>query len=214
MHFAVSTALALGLAVVVAQPAISQTPAAGSSVGVASPADTEAAGKFVDDLADRVFAVLRESGSKADVRAKFRTMLRDNFAVEDAGNRLIRRYRSQITPAQLSAYQAALPEYIINIYADRLYDYESADVNIIRSVPRGSNGAVDVYSRITVSGKQPFDVIWAIQKRGGKLLISNVSVSGVNLALTQEADFSSYISKNGFDALITFMKSANARPVA
>ena len=186
-----------------------------AAAGAATPADAEAAGKFVDELADRVFAVLRETGSKSEVRAKFRTMLRDNFAVEDAGNRLIRRYRSQITPAQLSAYQAALPTYIINIYADRLYNYENADVKIVRSVPHGSNGAVDVYSRVTVSGKQPFDVIWAIQKTpAGKFLINNVSVSGVNLALTQEADFSSYIAKNGFDALVNFMKTANARPAA
>ena len=58
-------------------------------------------------------------------------------------------------------------------------------------------------------------MIWAIEKVAGpKYLISNVTVSGVNLALTQEADFSAYIAKNGFDALVSFMKTANARPAA
>ena len=215
MRLLITGALAAAFAAAVALPVAALAQGSTVAAGAATPADAEAAGKFVDDLADRVFAVLRESGSKADVRAKFRTMLRDNFAVEDAGNRLIRRYRSQITPAQLAAYQAALPTYIINIYADRLYNYENADVKIVRSAPHGSNGAVDVYSRVTVTGKQPFDVIWAIQKTSaGKFLINNVSVSGVNLALTQEADFSSYIAKNGFDALVNFMKTANARPAA
>ena len=45
-------------------------------------------------------------------------------------------------------------------------------------------------------------------------MVNNLVVAGVNLSLTQEADFASYISKNGFDALVTFMKSANAKNLA
>ena len=202
-------AFLLGIAALSPAAAIAQTTAA------ATPAQAAAAGKFVDDLTSRAFAILREEGSRAAVHAKFRTILRDNFAIEQAGNRLIRRYRSQITPAQLAAYQAALPEYVINLYADRLYDYTNAKVRVVRTVPHGASGSVDVYSRVETPGRQPFDVIWAVESGpGGKLLISNVTVSGVNLALTQEADFSSYIAKNGFDALVSFMKSANAKPVA
>ena len=200
-------ALLIGMAVVSPTVAAAQT--------TATPAQASAAGRFLDDLTTRAFAILRETGSRATIHAEFKAILHDNFAVEQAGNRLIRRYRSQITPAQLAAYQAALPEYIVNLYADRLYDYTTAKVRVVRTVPHGAAGSVDVYSRIETSKRQPFDVIWAVEPRpGGKFLISNVTVSGVNLALTQEADFSSYIAKNGFDALINFMKSANARPVA
>ncbi len=200
-------ALLLGVAAV--------TPVAMSAQTEATPAQAGAAGKFLDDLTTRAFAILRETGSRATIRAEFRTILHDNFAVEQAGNRLIRRYRSQITPAQLAAYQAELPEYIINLYADRLYDYSNAKVRVVRTVPHGASGSVDVYSRVETSKRQPFDVIWAVEPRpGGKFLISNVTVAGVNLALTQEADFSSYIAKNGFDALVNFMKTANARPVS
>lgn len=178
----------------------------------ASPAEATAAGQFVDGLADRAFAVLRETSSPAAIKAKFRGMLKDNFAVDDAGARLIRRYRSQITPAQQAAYQAVLPDYIVNVYADRLINYADADVKIVRTQPRGTRGDVDVFSRITTPGKQPFDIIWQVQKGPGvKWLISNVTVSGVNLSLTQEADFSSFIAKNGFDALVAMMKSANGR---
>lgn len=178
----------------------------------ATPADGAAAGTFVDQLADRVFAVLKETSSKAAIKTKFRAMLRDNFAVDAAGARLIRRYRSQITPAQLAAYQAVLPDYVVNVYADRLINYSDADVQIVRTAPRGTRGDVDVYSRIQAPGRQPFDVIWAVTKApSGKWQIQNVTVSGVNLALTQEADFSAFIAKNGFDALVAMMKSSNAR---
>ncbi len=178
----------------------------------ATPQSTAAAEKFVQDISDKVFNVLKDrSLSKSQVRAKFRVMLRQVFALDDIGNRLIRRYRSQITPAQYAAYQAALPEFAINAYSDRLYNYANADVKPVRTVPRGSRGDLDVYTKVTTPGKAPFDAIWTVRPEGNGFQILNLTISGINLSLTQEADFSAYISKNGFDALVAFMKSANAK---
>ena len=81
----------------------------------------------------------------------------------------------------------------------------------MRTLPRGTRGDVDVYSRIVRPGAQPFDAVWTVRRVGGSFRIVNLTVAGINLSLTQEADFSAYIAKNGFDALVTFMKSANAR---
>ena len=179
----------------------------------ASTADAQDASKFVAELSGRVFAVLKDTSvSKAQNKNKLRVMLRDNFALQEIGDRLIRRYRSQITPAQYAAYQAALPEFTVNAYGDRLYNYSNADVQPVRTVPRGSRGDVDVYTRIVrPGGGQPFEAIWTVRRVGGKFLIINLTVAGINLSLTQEADFSSYIAKNGFDALVTFMKLSNAK---
>ena len=190
------------------------TPAAAQAVAApATPAQATAAGEFIANLADRVFAVLKENQPKAALKAKFRGLLKDNFAVDEAGAKLIRRYRNQITPAQLAAYQAVLPDYVVNVYADRLINYADATVKIVRTQAHGSNGNVDVFSRVGVPGKDAFDIIWLVQKGpAGKWLIENVTVSGINMSLTQEADFSAYIAKNGFDALIAMMKTANARP--
>ena len=190
-------------------------PATGSAqtAGVAATAtETAAAGQFISNLADKVFAVLKENLSKGATKAKFRGLLKDNFAVDTAGAKLIRRYRNQITPAQLAAYQSALPDYVVNVYADRLIAYGDASVKVVRTQAHGPNGNVDVFSHIVVPGKKELDIIWLVEKgAGGKWLIDNVTVSGVNMSLTQEADFSAFIAKNGFDALVTMMKSSNAR---
>ncbi|UAJ09418.1 MlaC/ttg2D family ABC transporter substrate-binding protein [Glacieibacterium megasporae] len=198
------TALAIIAAPIVAAPAVAQT--------AATPAEAASAGQFISTLSDNAFAVLKETSSKPAIKAKFRAMLKDNFAVEDAGARLIRRYRNQITPAQLAAYQAVLPDYVVNIYADRLINYSDATVKIVRTQPHGSTGGVDVFTKVEVAGKAPFDIIWYVQKgSSGKWLVGNVTVSGVNLSLTQEADFSAIISKQGFDGLVALMKASNAK---
>ena len=200
------------VAFAVASGVAASNPAAAQTTVAATPAEAASAGEFISSLADRVFAVLKENQSKAAIKAKFRGMLRDNFAVDDAAMRLIRRYRNQITPAQLAAYQAVLPDYIVNVYADRLINYSDATVKIIRTQAHGTTGSVDVFSRVATPGKEPFDIIWLVQKGPtGKWLIANVTVSGINMSLTQEADFSSFIAKNGFDALIAMMKSSNAK---
>ncbi len=193
---------------VLAAPVVAQVAAATTDAG------DPVAASFVEKLASDAFGVLRDKSlSKQASRAKFRIMLQENVALEDIGNRLIRRHRATITPAQYSAYQAALPEFVLNAYADRLYDYSDASIKTLRTVGRGP--MTDVFTRVTRPGSQPVDAIWQVKKTAaGKMIINNLTVSGINLSLTQEADFNAYIQKNGFDALVTFLKSANGKSAA
>ena len=193
-------------------PLMAAAPAAAQvAAAPANPGDP-AARAFVEKLANDAFAVLRDkSVSKAAGRAKFRTMLQQNVALEDIGSRLIRRHKATITPAQYVAYQQALPEFVLNAYSDRLYDYSDASVKTLRTVGRGP-AITDVHTRVTRPGAQPVDAIWQVKKTpAGKMVVNNLTVSGINLSLTQEADFNAYIQKNGFDALVNFLKTANSK---
>ena len=201
----------IALALVAALPVFPAAAQVGTA-SAASPGDP-AARPFIEKLVGDGFAVLRDKSlGKAASRAKFRTMLTQNVALDDIGMRLIRRQKASLTPAQLDAYRAAFPEFVLNAYADRLYDYADARVQVQRTLGRGA--FTEVYTRVTRPGAQPIDTIWQVKPAGGKLMVNNLVVAGVNLSLTQEADFSSYIARNGFDALVTFMKSANAKSLA
>ncbi len=210
MRLAPVLAAVLTLAMPFAAPVQAQV-AAPSAADVGDPA----ARNFIEKLANDAFAVLRDTSmSKAASRNAFRTMLQQNVALEDIGNRLIRRQRAAITPAQYVAYQQALPEFVLNAYADRLYDYSDATLKTIRTIGRGA-AMTDVMTRVSRPGAQPVDAIWQVKKSPvGKYMVNNLSVAGINLSLTQEADFSAYIQKNGFDALVTFLKSANVKSQA
>ena len=200
------------IAIALATAAIA-TPVTSFAATAAAPADKGQAGAFISDLAQRAYSVLRDkSNDKAEVRAKFRLLLKENFAVTDIGNRLIRRHVRTITKAQYQAYQAAFPDYVVDTYTDNLFEFADSELKVIRTVPRGTRGDVDVYTRISRSnGAQPIDSIWSVKKdANGKFLVSNLTVAGVNLSLTQEADFNAYIQKNGFDALVKFMNDKKA----
>jgi phospholipid transport system substrate-binding protein len=179
----------------IAVAAISAAPAS-AAVNNQDPA------KFVESLATTGFGVLK--GDRAAARSQFRSLLSQHFAVDAIGDRLIRRWRPEISPAQYKAYKAAFPDFIIGTYADRLYDYGSADIKVVRVQNQGNNAAV--LSQVTKPGARPVNAIWSLTKTGNGYKVTNLTVAGVNIAVAQEADFNSYIQRNGFDALVDFMK--------
>ena len=185
--------------------AITLASVAGPMVSPAAAAvNDQQPGPFVDTLTDEAFAALR-TGDKAAAKAQFRTLLVQYFAVDAIGDRLIRRWSPKITPAQRAAYKAAFPNFIIGSYADRLFDYARADLKVLRTVPQGNSAAV--MTQVVKPGAQPITAIWTVDKIGSGYKVSNLTVAGINLAVTQSADFDAYIQKNGFDKLVAFMKS-------
>lgn len=164
--------------------------------------DNQDPGRFVQSLATTGFGVLK--GNKASARGQFRTILGQHFAVDAIGDRLIRRWRPKVSAAQYQAYKAALPNFIIGTYADRLYDYADASIKIVRVQNQGDNAAV--LTQVTKPGERPVNAIWSLSKVGSGYKVTNLTVAGINLAVAQTADFDAYVQRNGFDALIAFMK--------
>lgn len=162
------------------------------------------AGTFVSSLGAEAFSVLK-TGNKAVVRAKFREVLSQYFALDALGNRLIRRWSAQITPAQKAAYQAAIPNFVIGTYSDNLYDYANASMKVIRTTPAGSG--FNVLTQVKKPGAQPIAAVWSVAKVGGTFKVTNATVAGINLALTQQADFDAIIQRKGIDGLIAMMKA-------
>lgn len=159
-------------------------------------------GKFVDSLASTGFGALR--GERSAARGKFRSLLAQHFAVDAIGDRLIRRWRPRLSQAQYAQYKAAFPNFIIGAYADRLYDYSDASLKVVRVQNQGANAAV--LTQVVRPGARPVQALWSVTRTPRGYQVTNLTVGGVNLAVTQAADFDSYVQKNGFDALVAFMK--------
>jgi len=159
---------------------------------------------FVSSLSTEAFSVLK-TGNKAAVRAKFREVLSQHFAVDAIGDRLIRRWLPTITPAQKAAYKASFPNFIINTYSDNLYDYANASMKVIRSAPAGSG--FNVTTTVQKPGAQPITAVWSVAKVGATFKITNLTVANINLAVTQGQDFDAIVQRKGFDALVAMMKA-------
>jgi phospholipid transport system substrate-binding protein len=166
--------------------------------------DNSDPGRFVDTLADAGLGALR-TGNRTAARAQFRTLLAQHFAVDQIGDRLIRAHVARITPQQRAAYKAAFPSFLINTYADRLQQYARADVRIVRVVPAGNRA--QVMTQVVQPGASPINATWTVDRLGGGWKVSNLTVAGINLGITQANDFNSVIQRQGFDGLVKLMQS-------
>lgn len=162
------------------------------------------AGTFISSLGTEAFAVLK-TGNKTAVRAKFRDLLSQHFAIDAIGERLIRRWSSQITPAQKASYKQAIPTFIIGTYSDNLYDYANASMKVIRTAPAGSG--FNVTTQVQKPGAQPITAVWSVANVGGAFKVTNLTVANINLAVTQGQDFDAIIQRKGIDGLIAMMKA-------
>lgn len=198
---------ALALAFALLAPPLSLASAQGTAVTAVDQSSPEA---FIQTLADQTFSVLKSQNlTEAARRDHFEAMVRQHFAIRTIGDRLIRRQRATISEAQYQAYTAALPDFIVGTYAARLEPYSNASFKVIRTLPKGDRGDADVVTRVSQPGQaKPFEAVWSLTKdTAGRYRIANLTVEGVNLALSQEADFSAMIERQGFDNLIAFMRS-------
>jgi phospholipid transport system substrate-binding protein len=188
--------VALSLATAMVMPAV--TAPAVAAVDTSNPQN------FIQTLTTDGFAAMK--GSKATAKSQFRTLLGQHVAVEQIGDRLIRRWLPTITPAQKSAYQEALPAYVVGTYADRLFEYADATLRVVRTQPTAGGGA-DVFTQVTKPGRQPIPAVWSVTKVGGQWKVLNLRVAGINVAMAQAADFDAVVQRQGFDALIRMMKA-------
>lgn len=162
------------------------------------------AATFISSLGSESFGVLK-TGNKTVVRTKFRELLSTHFAIDAIGDRLIRRWASQITPAQKAAYKQAIPTFIIGTYSDNLYDYANATMKVIRTTPAGSG--FNVTTQVQKPGAQPITAVWSVAKVGGAFKVTNLTVANINLAVTQGQDFDAIIQRKGIEGLIAMMKA-------
>jgi phospholipid transport system substrate-binding protein len=204
-HFFASVAFrALSLALVV--PAFASV----STVAQTAAANAKTSEVFIKNLSDKAFAVLRDKTLKpADRDLKFRTLLREGFALDVIGNAVLGRHRQTATPAQMQAFHSAFPDYVIRIYASRLTDYSDTTVKVVGSAPAGTRG--DLAVKTTVSGKsvsQPVKADWRVREVAGQgPKIIDLSLEGVSMVATQRDEFDARIQAKGFDALVSDIKA-------
>jgi phospholipid transport system substrate-binding protein len=182
-----------------------------------APATAQSAQAFIKDLSDRAFAVLRDPKLDQTQREqRFRTMLREGFALDLISDAVLGLNRRTATPTQLSAFNAAFPDYIVRTFTCPLMDNRDATVRVDGTTPVGSRG--DVLVKTTVTGPRlssPVKADWRVRTVPGRgLRIIDLSVEGVSLGVTQRDAFNAKIQKSGFDAVINDVRTAdtNCKP--
>jgi phospholipid transport system substrate-binding protein len=184
-----------------------QTTQASGTKPVINPKMAEA---FIKELSDKAFAVLRDEKLTEEQREqRFRVLLREGFALDVIGEAVLGINRRTATPAQLSQFNAAFPDFIIKTFSCPLQDNKNAVVRILGTASVGSRGDVQVMTSVTSpSLASAVKADWRVRLVPGRgLRVIDLTVEGVSLGVAQRDSFNAKIQKSGFDAVLEDIKT-------
>jgi phospholipid transport system substrate-binding protein len=167
--------------------------ASAPAVPAAAAADPAA---VISNLGSRALEVLGKNATPSQRAERFRQLLREDFDVPGIARFVLGRYWNTATEEQRAEFTRLFEDYIALAYSTRLAEYTGETFKVTSSRPE-ADGAIVSSQIIRPSGAPPVKVDWRLTGRNGVYKISDVSVDGISMAVTQRSEFASVIQHNG-----------------
>jgi phospholipid transport system substrate-binding protein len=144
--------------------------------------------------------------SPAQRDAKLHELFGHYFDVDGGAEFALGRYRAVATPEQQQEFFRLYGEYTVRTYGARLNQIGDATFRVT-GVRLNDRSAV-VASEISRPDGHRVEVIWSLTNCDGNFKITDLTIGGVSMRMTQRDDFAQWIQNNGgrFDTLLTVMR--------
>ena len=151
---------------------------------------------LISNLGREALAVLGKGTNESQRVARFRELLREDFDVPGIARFALGRYWNTATEEQRAEFVRLFENYVALAYATRLAEYAGEQFKVTGSRPDG-DGAIVSSQILRPAGSAPIKVDWRLTGRNGNYKISDVSVDGISMAVTQRSEFASVIQHSG-----------------
>ena len=182
------------------------------AIAVGTPGSSRAAGDpaaFIADLGSKAINVLTSTASESERERQFRVLFEQAFDLPTISRFVLGPAWRTATEAQRQEFTKLFENYVIHAYTVRFNAYAGQQLKVGSARPDGDSGAV-VQSEIALpNGNQPpVKVDWRVGKTGDSYKITDVTVEGVSMALTERQEFASIIQRGGgqIDALLKLLR--------
>ncbi|MDR2766576.1 MAG: ABC transporter substrate-binding protein [Holosporaceae bacterium] len=157
--------------------------------------------KRVDDLVHSALdAIAIPNVTSEKVRAKFKELLDEYFAVEEIGTFVLGRHNKDLGGTRRSDFLKHFRNMLVHVYSSKFSEYKNANVTISNSKKNGQR--VMVYSVIAIPGKEEVNVVWHLKSINGKWMITDVNIQNIGMRKTQNRDICGRIGQVGMDKFL------------
>ena len=179
-----------------------------SAIPAAAAADPTA---LISNLGTRALEVLGKNATPSQRVDRFRALLREDFDVPGIARFVLGRYWNIATDQQRAEFVKLFEDYIALAYSARLAEYTGETFKVVGSRP-DADGAIVTSQILRPAGAAPVKLEWRVTGRDGAYKISDVSVDGISMAVTQRSEFASVIQHNGgqVQGLLTMLRDKTA----
>ena len=150
----------------------------------------------INNLGNRALEVLGKNATPAQRVARFHELFREDFDVPGIARFVLGRYWKTATPEQQEEFVKLFEDYIALVYSNQLAAYSGETLRVTGS-RTSAEEAIVASEIIRPTGAPPVKVDWHLTDRNGAYKISDVTVDGISMAVTQRSEFASVIQRNG-----------------
>lgn len=150
---------------------------------------------FIRNLGNQAIEVIRSSASPDQKRAYFHRALHQDFDQRSISRFVLGPYWRGASEAERQEFKSLLEAHLVRFYGQRLAEYSGESLRVLGS--RTEPGGAIVSSEIIRPQGPPIKVDWRLNTRKGVYKITDVSVDGVSMALTERSEFAGLIQRNG-----------------
>jgi phospholipid transport system substrate-binding protein len=186
---------------------------AGLAPGQASPA----AEAFVQSNVQHGLQILNNpSLSKEQQQSQFRDFLLGLTDLRRIALYTLGPARRSATPQQQEAFVEAFRNYAFAVYGAEFSKYAGQTLRVTGSMQRAPGDEL-VRTKLVdpraPAGQEPIEVDFRVYGTGGKLSVVDIVVAGLDLAITEQDDFSAFLAQHNNDlrALIANLQQRTAR---
>jgi phospholipid transport system substrate-binding protein len=170
-------------------------PLAGRPARAATASD---ASNFIATLATKTLATLKEQQLSPQQREeRFRMLFHDNFDIPSISRFVLGRYWRSSSDADKQEFMKLFEDYVVRSYSARFAEYAGETVKVTSARPSGDNTSVVMSDIVHPDGSPPLKLEWTVIHNGNDYRITDVSVEGVSMVLTQRQEFASVIQHGG-----------------
>lgn len=174
---------------------------------------SSAAQAFSDSQTERVISFIQRMGNEAtsyindtslsneQEKNKLKDILNHNFDMYTISRFALGTHWKKLTAEQQREYRSLFEDMIVSIYARKLSRYQGRAFQVTDAKPEGATDYI-VSSYIIPKAGDNISVNWRIRFKNDEYKIVDVSINDVSMIITQRADFSSIIQRNGGKAAV------------
>ena len=150
----------------------------------------------INNLGNRALEVLGKNATPAQRVARFHELFREDFDVPGLARFVLGRYWKTATPEEQTEFVKLFEDYIALVYSNQLAAYSGETLKVTGS-RTSAEEAIVASEIIRPTGSPPVKVDWHLTDRNGTYKISDVTVDGISMAVTQRSEFASVIQRSG-----------------
>lgn len=168
----------------------------------------------VERLVDRLAELLEQQRSGEQVGLEQLAGVLDEEAdLTLLGRLALGRHWRSATPEQREEYDQLFKGMMLrrfagylNAYSGNQLDDSAGDLLTIRGSREVAGGDVMVDSRVAPPDRPPINAIWRLRARDGHYMVIDLIIEEISLLITQRAEFSAFIEREGLDGLLTRLR--------